>query len=187
MSNQSLIIYKFEALYHILSELNLDINFKIINVDSEDFLKNETKNQNNCLIISNKENLDNYNQIVINNFPLNIFKLIEKINIEFLKIQFSNQSEFKINNYIINLNSREIINQNTKLKLTEKEINTIIYLFKIKSPVTIDELQRKVWSYQSNIETHTVETHIYRLRKKMFKTFNDESFLISKKNGYQIK
>ena len=55
MSNQSLIIYKFEALYHILSELNLDINFKIINVDSEDFLKNETKNQNNCLIISNKD------------------------------------------------------------------------------------------------------------------------------------
>jgi len=187
MSNQSLIIYKFEALYHILSELDLDINFKIINVDSEDSLKNETKNQNNCLIISNKENLDNYNQIVINNFPLNIFKLIEKINIEFLKIQFSNQSEFKINNYIINLNSREIIDKNTKLKLTEKEVNTIIYLSKKKAPVSIDELQENVWEYQSNIETHTVETHIYRLRKKIIDIFDDKEFIISKKNGYQIK
>ena len=187
MSNQSLIIYKFEALYHILSELDLDINFKIINVDSEDSLKNATKNQNNCLIISNKENIDIYNQIVINNFPLNIFKLIEKINIEFLKIQFSNQSEFKINNYIINLNSREIIDKNTKLKLTEKEVNTIIYLSKKKAPVSIDELQENVWGYQSNIETHTVETHIYRLRKKINSKFKDNNFIISHSEGYSIE
>ena len=75
----------------------------------------------------------------------------------------------------------------TKLKLTEKEINTITYLSKSINPVKIDELQEKVWSYQSNIETHTVETHIYRLRKKILNTFNDNEFIISKKNGYQIK
>ena len=85
------------------------------------------------------------------------------------------------------MNSREIIINDTKLKLTEKEINTIIYLSKSNQPVTINELQKKVWSYQSDMETHTVETHIYRLRKKISSTFNDEEFIVSKKNGYQIK
>ena len=78
------------------------------------------------------------------------------------------------------------MNQN-KIKLTEKEINTITYLSKSKQPVSIHELQEKVWSYQSDIETHTVETHIYRLRKKILNTFNDNEFIISKKNGYKIK
>ena len=76
---------------------------------------------------------------------------------------------------------------NTMLKLTEKEINTIIYLSKSNKPVSINELQQKVWSYQSDMETHTVETHIYRLRKKILSTFNDKEFIVSKKNGYQIK
>ena len=74
-----------------------------------------------------------------------------------------------------------------KLKLTEKEINTIMYLLKKNIPVGVDELQENVWSYQSDIETHTVETHIYRLRKKILNTFNDNDLIISKKNGYQIK
>ena len=77
--------------------------------------------------------------------------------------------------------------QNMKLKLTEKEINTIKYLSKSDKPVSIDELQQKVWSYQSNIETHTVETHIYRLRKKILNTFHDNNFIISEKDGYKIK
>ena len=73
-----------------------------------------------------------------------------------------------------------------RLKLTEKEINTIIFLSKSNKQVSVDELQKKVWSYQSDIETHTVETHIYRLRKKILNTFDDNEFIISKKNGYQI-
>ena len=60
------------------------------------------------------------------------------------------------------------------------------YLSKYKKPVNIEELQSKVWGYQSELETHTVETHIYRLRKKILKVFNDENFIISKKSGYQI-
>ena len=80
-----------------------------------------------------------------------------------------------------------MLKNDTKLKLTEKEINTINYLSKSNKPVSIDELQAKVWSYQSDIETHTVETHIYRLRKKILISFNDKEFIISKKNGYKIK
>jgi len=187
VSNHNLIIYKFNSLYHILEELGLDLNFEIIFADSENSLNEKVKNNNNYLIISNKKYLDIANQFVLENTPINIYKLVEQINIQFLKLQFNSQSQVKVNNYIINLNSREIVTNNIKLKLTEKEINTIIYLSKSNKPVRIDELQAKVWSYQSGIETHTVETHIYRLRKKILNTFNDNEFIISKKNGYQIK
>ena len=184
---QNLIIYKFNPLYHILDELSLDLNLKIFLVNDENSLNDVIKNLNNYLIISNKEYLNSGKQFIIENFPINIFKLVEKINIEFLKMQFSSQSEVKIQNYTIDLNSREMVLKSIKLKLTEKEINTITYLSKSNKPVTVDELQENVWSYQSDIETHTVETHIYRLRKKILNSFNDNEFIISKKNGYQIK
>ena len=183
---QNLIIYKFNELYHILEELGLDLNFKITFADSEKSLNEKVKNLNNYLIISNKKYPNNINQLVLENSPIKIFKLVEKINIEFLRLQFNSQSQVKIKKYTIDLNSREITINNTRLKLTEKEINTIIYLSKSIKPVSIDELQEKVWSYQSDIETHTVETHIYRLRKKILNTFNDNEFIVSKKNGYQI-
>ena len=187
MGIQNLIIYKFTSLYHILEELDLDLNFRISFIDNENSLNNEVKKYNNYLIISNEKYPDIYNQFILENLPINIFKLIEKINIQFLKLQFNSQSSVKVNNYIIDLNSREMLINNTKLKLTEKEINTIIYLSKSNQPVSINELQKKVWSYQSDMETHTVETHIYRLRKKISNIFKDEEFIISKKNGYQIK
>ena len=157
MSIQNIIIYKFTGLYKILEELGADLNFNIVFEDREDFLNEKVKNLNNYLIISNKKYLDTQNQFVLDYLPINIFKLIEKINIKFLKLQFNSQSEVKVNDYIIDLNSREMSKKNTKLKLTEKEINTITYLSKVKKSVNVDELQEKVWSYQSDIETHTVE------------------------------
>ena len=187
MTTQILIIYKFNSLYHILEEVDLDLNFKITFADTEKSLNDILKNLNNYLIISNKKHLNINNQFVLDKLPINIFKFIEKINIEFLKLQFNSQSKLKVNNYTIDLNSREMLINHNKLKLTEKEINTITYLSKSDKPVSIDELQEKVWSYQSDIETHTVETHIYRLRKKILNKFNDKKFIISEKNGYQIK
>ena len=187
MSNQNLIIYKFNLLYNIFEELGLELNFNIICVDSENALINQIKSIDNYIIISNKNNLADYNQFVLKEMPISIFKLIEKINIEFIKSQFNNQSQLKINNYIIDLNSREMISKNSKLKLTEKETNTIIYLSKKNKAVSVDELQEDVWSYQPDIETHTVETHIYRLRKKILNIFHDNDFIISEKNGYKIK
>ena len=186
MSIQNLIIYKFSSLYQILEEISSDLNFNITFIDNKNSLNDKIKNFNHYLIASNKRYSNIDAQIVLDNLPINIFKLIEKINIEFLKQQFNNQSEFQINKYKIDLNSRELLLNSSKLKLTEKEINTIIYISKSNKPVSIDELQEKVWSYQSDIETHTVETHIYRLRKKILKTFNDNEFIISKKDGYHI-
>ena len=187
MTTQNLIIYKFTELYQILDELSLDLNFNIIFVNDENSLNEKIKKLNNYLIISNKKYSNFNHQFVLDNIPINIFKLIEKINIEFLKIQFNIQSEVKVKNYTIDLNSREMIINNINLKLTEKEINTITYLYNSNKPVSINELEKNVWSYQSDIETHTVETHIYRLRKKILNTFEDNNFIISKKNGYQIK
>ena len=187
MLNQNLIIYQFNSLYQILKEIDQELNFKIIEALNEKSLINEIKKLNNYLIITKKNILKFDNQFIINQIPIKIFKLVEKINIESLKNQFNDQSQININNYIINLNSREMFLNDVKLKLTEKEVNTIVYLSKLDKPVSIDELQTSVWGYQSDIETHTVETHIYRLRKKIFKTFKNENFIISKKNGYQIK
>ena len=89
MSSQNLIIYKFNGLYQILEELDLDLNFKITRADNENYLSDSLKNLTNNLVISNKKYSSIDNQFVLDNGPINIFKLLEKINIEFLKLQFS--------------------------------------------------------------------------------------------------
>ena len=187
MNIQNLVIYQSPFLYEILSEIDENLNFKIIKVTNEKSLNNEIKNLKNYLVITKKEILEIQNQIILNQFPIKIFKLIEKLNIEFLKKNYNDQSKINISNYVIDLNSRVITSEDTHLKLTEKEVNTIIYLSKIEKSISVDDLQTNVWGYQSDIETHTVETHIYRLRKKFFKIFNDKNFIISTKNGYKIK
>ena len=187
MNNQNLIVYRFNPLYQVLKELEEDINFKVIEISDEKSLTNEIKNLNNYLIITKNQILKLNNQFILSQLPIKIFKMIEKLNIEFLKLQFVEQSQVIINDYTIDINAREMFSKNVKLKLTEKEVNTIIYLSKANKPISIDELQTKVWDYQSDIETHTVETHIYRLRKKISKNFLDNNFIISRNNGYQIK
>ena len=187
MSTQNLIIYKITKLYQIFEELGLNLNFNILFADNHNSLNEVVNKSSSYLIISNENHIDSCNYFALENKPINIFKLVEKINIEFLKIQFNNQSEQRVNDYIIDFNSRDISFKNKKLKLTEKEISTIIYLSKSNKAISIVELQEKVWGYHSDIETHTVETHIYRLRKKILSTFKDDKFIISKKDGYQIK
>ena len=83
MGSQSLIIYKFNSLYHILEELSLDLNFKIIYFDNENLLYEKIKSSNNYLIVSNKKNLNLSNHVYLDDKPINISKLVEKINIEF--------------------------------------------------------------------------------------------------------
>jgi len=187
MNHQNIIVYRFNLLYQILKELEDDIHFKIIEISDEKALMNEIKNLNKYLIITKKKISELNNQFVLSTLPIKIFKMIEKLNIEFLKYQFNEQSHVIINDYTIDINAREMCSKNTKLKLTEKEVNTIIYLSKLNKPISISELQTKVWDYNSDIETHTVETHIYRLRKKISENFSDDNFIISKNNGYQIK
>ena len=183
---KNVIIYKFNTLYEILNEISQDIGIDFIEAHDEKNIKNIIQNSSDYLIIT-RQNISNLNnQLQLINIPIKILKLIEMININLLKNQFSNQSKVKIKNYILNLNSREISNNNILMKLTEKEINTIIYLSKTNKPISINELEKNVWQYEAGMETHTVETHIYRLRKKLYDKFKDKDFIVSKKNGYEI-
>ena len=108
------------------------------------------------------------------------------ININYLKIQFNFQSEISIGDYKLDLNSREIGKNKSTLDLTERETNLIMFLKNSSKPVKINELQKEVWGYGSELETHTVETHIYRLRKKIKDKFDDNNFIISLQDGYKI-
>ena len=184
MNNQKLIIYEFNELYEILVEIKKNINLNLKKALKSDVL--DFNSHPDCLILTRNKIPVIDNQIVFDQYPISILKLLEKINTEFLKKKFNNQSNISIGIYKFNLNSREMLNNNIKLKLTEKEINSIIYLSNSIKVVKIQELQTKVWGYQSELETHTVETHIYRLRKKILKTFNDENFIMSNKNGYEV-
>ena len=187
MNNQNLLIYQLPYLSEIMYELEGYLNFKVTEISDQKNLNDQIKSIPNHLIITKKQIQKTKNLLLINEEPIKISKLIEKINIQLLKQKFNDQSEIIINNYKINLNSREIYQDDKKLKLTEKEIQTILYLSNNKKPTTSDELQSKVWLYQKELETHTVETHIYRLRKKILNFFNDSNFIISEKNGYKIK
>jgi len=130
--------------------------------------------------------IDKKQIIQITDMPVNIYSLIEKINIQLIKLRYNYQSKVVLKNYILNLNSKEIYKNDKKLKLTEKEVDTIIFLFNKKTPQGIKILLSEVWGYLNDVETHTVETHIHRLRKKFLKTFNDSAFILSYDNGYLI-
>ena len=184
MNNQNLVIYDFKILHEILSEINDHVNFKLINTDKIADLN--LKDENNNLYISNKKIKNVKNQIILNNLPINIFKLIENINVKFLKIKYSQQSEINLGVYKLNLNSRIISNNKISLDLTEREANIIIFLNNAKKPVKINKLQTEVWGHNSKLETHTVETHIYRLRKKINDIFEDKNFIKSSRSGYLI-
>ena len=185
MNFKTVIIYQNQILFNILNELFPE-KFRIIFLEKKEYKNFNFNNINDYLIIVDDHNYELKNQLVINEFPLKIKNVLELINVTFLKKNFKKQSEIKIGSYTLNLNSREINYKDQKLFLTERESNLIIFLKNSLKPINISELQDKVWGYSSSLETHTVETHIYRLRKKFKETFGDEKFIISTENGYII-
>jgi len=186
MNLKKLIIYDFSELFKILYEIKKELNFEIVEISEENLLNIDLDNKKDYLILVKKLVKNVNNQVLINPLPVKLLKLIEKINIEFLKRNFHSQSELKIKKYKLDVNSRELIFGDKKIKLTEKESNIILYISNSAKPVSIDDLQLNVWGYHSDLETHTVETHVYRLRKKLLSIFDDDDFINSKKNGYQI-
>tara|TARA_B100001248_G_scaffold256293_2_gene237130 strand:+ start:446 stop:1009 length:564 start_codon:yes stop_codon:yes gene_type:complete len=186
MSSKKLIIYEYDTLFNILNEIKENCNFEIIKADKKNF-DNLKKDLNlDFLIISKNKEDSSTNYLDINETPIKVNKLLELINIKFLRNKFNLQSVVKIGPYDLNLNSRQISKKEKKLNLTEREANLIVYLNRSSLPVKIEELQKEVWGYNDKLETHTVETHIYRLRKKIKENFHDESFIINLKDGYKI-
>ena len=186
MNLKKLIIYDFKELFKILYEIKKELNYEIIEISGENSLNIFLNKKDDHLVIVRKLVKNLNNQILIRSLPIKLSKLIEKLNIEFLKKNFHNQSKLKIKKYTLDVNSRELIFKDKKIKLTEKESNIILYISNSTKPVSIEDLQLNVWVYHSDLETHTVETHVYRLRKKILATFDDSDFIKSKKNGYQI-
>ena len=195
MINQNIFIINFNSLYEILDEIKDDLFFNIKNYENEDnFFKNQNSDLKNSLIISksNKnllfnKDLSEKNFFDLSLLPISLIKLIELINIHLIKLKFNNQSKVNIKDYELNLNSKFISKSDLKLKLTEKEIGIILYLNDEKNDHQVEDLQKNIWGYSDNMETHTVETHIYRLRRKIANKFNDENFILSRQNGYFIK
>ena len=186
MNFKKIIIYQYETLFNILSEISDCFNLSLIQTDKENIDELTKGLENDFLIISKEKVYDFKNQLQIDKLPIKIEKLIEKINLKFIKNTFNSQSDIPVGRYKLNLNSRKISKDNEVIDLTEREINLILFLKKESYPVKIDKLQKEVWGYKSQLETHTVETHIYRLRKKFKKEFADESFIKSEKEGYFI-
>ena len=191
MNKSSLSILNFKALYNIFFETKNFHNFNLYEYQNEQDLIEGLKKQGNSVIISrdqiNNQSINTKQTIIIEDYPLNFFSLIDKINSVLLMQQYDYQSNYEIKNYKVNLNSKIISKKDKELKLTQREIEVILYLKKSDQPVKVNTLQKKVWGYSENLETHTVETHIYRLRKKLKKTFDDENFIESLKEGYLIK
>ena len=214
MVKQIINIICIPILYNILDEIKDNLSFKIANFNNEDeFLKflNENKTDGKKFFIittihkknfflkknfnikniffflenNSEQNFDsNYN---IFKYPIDIYNLIEKINIQLIKQKYDFQSKIKLKNYSLDLNSRTITKNSKNLKLTEREMDIILFLNDSEKPQKINVLQNQVWKYLSKLETHTVETHIYRLRKKMNDNFKDDNFIISSDVGYFIK
>ena len=191
---QNVFIINFNSLYEILEEIKENLSFKIIKFENEeDFKKNLDLAIIDYLIISNtnnklllNDNIADKSLLYFNDLPLSFKKLLELINIKLIKLKFKQQSKIIIKGYELNLNSKFFSKGNLKLKLTEKEIEVILYLNNKKIKHDVADLQKNIWGYSADMETHTVETHIYRLRKKIADLFKDENFILSHKNGYFI-
>ena len=198
MSKHVVNFVQLTVLHNILNEIKNLLSFDIQNYPTEDdFLKDLNKNNSlsKSTIITNSNvrfktaniNIDKRNILVFDNFPIQLNKLIDKINIHLIKQKYDHQSKIKIKDYNLNFNSRIISKNDNELNLTEREIDIILFLKNQTEPKTVDILQKEIWHYSSDLETHTVETHIYRLRKKIKDQFNDQNFILSYKDGYSIK
>ena len=183
--------FLFEMKNFILKDLNnADLTNSIILskfIHKDYLLKNKNIEKKIIFLLKKNENFCKINNIQYIFYPLNIHDLVEKINTELIKQKYNDQSFIKILNYSLDINSRIISNDSGRLKLTEREVDIILFLNDHKKPQKVNILQNQVWKYSSELETHTVETHIYRLRKKIIDKFKDDNFILSDENGYFIK
>ena len=186
MNKLNVVLLKLPTLYEILTEIKLDLNFNLINFseNNSDFQNFLIENPDVLVISSdlkgNFKNFISYNKI------FKIKNLLQQINVFLSKSNYEIKSNISLGDYIIDLNSRIISKKGLSLKLTEKEIDLLIYLNNSKLESSTVELQKNVWKQTGDLETHTVETHIYRLRKKIADTFKDNNLILNNNNGYKI-
>ena len=214
MKNITLHIIGQEILANILKENQDIIKMDILFFENlNNYFENIKKNDSKIIIITNfsnyqliehssikitypifyispnkNEKLDKtkFQKCEITYCPFNLKNFVEKINLAYMKSQFADNSKIKISNYVINLNTKEISNYKNKLKLTGREKDFLIFLMNSDKPQTTKNILENVWHYSKDLETHTVETHVHRLRKKFLNCFNDNNFIKNNKKGYYI-
>jgi len=197
MFKQSVSIIECSKLYNILYEIKQIFSFNIYNYHSlKDFIYKIEDNNIECInsliIVDKNDNkllshkkINRNNILFCDKFPIRIEKFLDRINTQLIQKKYNFQSNVKIKKYFLNLNSRIISFEKKELKLTEREIDIILFLNN-NNEQSVKKLQNEVWRYSLGLETHTVETHIYRLRRKIKDKFNDENFILSYDDGYKI-
>ena len=194
-----------------LEELKDHLNFKLTTVDKnietrlfenydvlfchQDFLEDNRaiellesfKNSNKIKILafsSNKIKSDIFSEKIY--LPASIEDINFIIGNSVIKKNFLNNSSIKIKNYILDKNEKKLINGKNYIFLTEKEIQLLELFLSYKKPISKNMILDQVWKYSEDADTHTVETHIYRLRKKIKSKFSDEDFILNNKIGYLL-
>ena len=191
-----------------MEELKDHLNFKLTTINKnletklfenydvlfchQDFLKENSllkalKNSNKIKILassSNKIKSDIFHAKV--SLPLTIKDLNYIIENTIVKKNFSKNSSIKIKNYILDKNEKKLIKEESYVSLTEKEIQLLELFLSHNKPVSKNVILDQVWKYSEDADTHTVETHIYRLRKKIKSKFSDEDFILNDKSGYLL-
>ena len=211
MNNLQLAIIKNKNFYDLVNELDFDCrffeenNFFLENKSNIKFTvriifpENLSLKYNNKFIMENvptlfllkdkvflvNNNLKPLSFHVVLDMPIDLFFLKEIVSILKMKYIFFEKSKVLINNYELDSNQRVLSKNNKVIKLTEKELSLILALKK-KNGVNKSELLRSIWNYSSKVETHTFETNLYRLRKKIEKKFNDKNFIYEKSSFYYL-
>ena len=212
MNNPTISIIGNKIFLEIISELKLFRDSKINFLDNIQYLLNKkipeesivlffiNKNNKNDFIKIKEKNLPlilitpkNLSEIkLINNFneeiimPFRVFDLKTKIISVLAKYKFKFNSLINLKDYTIDKYERKIKKNNTELQLTEKETELLALFSKEKEPLSRNFVLEKVWKYSTKTDTHTVETHIHRLRKKFLDKFNDKNFIKNNNKGYYI-
>ena len=196
MFNQKLYIINLPNFYDIISELQEHIGYEVSKFDNKEIFFDKYKKEsifieNSILVVHEKEYnffVKDINEHQIIKFipPVNIFTFNENLNVRFIQRKYQDQSNINVKGFFLDINSRELKKGKSCLKLTERETDVILFLNNSKKPVNIETLEKEIWQHSSELETHTVETHIYRLRKKIKAEFGNNDLIKSNKNGYII-
>ena len=177
----------------LLEDQNLNnLNDKKINAvicdadNSKKILNTNLKKPKILIQENNKKNLNQNMFSLVVKLPLDIVEFNQDIINLCMKFEFDNNSLIKIKDYFLDKNKRVLKKKDIFLKITEKEIDFIEILHSSNKPLNRDFILKNIWNYSSNTDTHTVETHIYRLRQKIKNSFDDDNFIKNSKNGYYL-
>ena len=196
MVNQKLYIINLLNFYNIMSELKEHIGYELFKFDNKEIFydkyDSKTISTENSILIVHETDYNffvkniNEDQIIKFKPPVNIFTFIENLNVRFIQKKYQDQSNVNVKDFSLDINSRELKKGKSSLKLTERETDMILFLNNSNKPVSVETLEKEIWQHSSELETHTVETHIYRLRKKIKAEFGNDDLIKSNKNGYTI-